>query len=438
MSNPYREVHDILRARQPSGSAGLLSLVAVAAATPLARPVLLGFLDGPDVSLGVEAIGFRLGALVAGALALHTYTDLVRGPDRAVLDPHPVQPRNLLVAIALRTARQRAMLPFMAAILVTPVAFAGHTAAFLGLVGIIFGAWVCGLGVGFTVHLAAVWSAFSPAVAGVLDALRGDNPRMQAALIYAPGAALAVAGTTIMLAASGVGAALRGWAPGWLWLLLPPIVGVVGAAFAGPLAERWYVRASTLLAEIDASWGATDQGEEARRVYLEWLARDPELLRALRQGWRRRRLFPMGAWGLGALSALAGWSADPAAGAQVVLVAGAGALLVASVSHSLAAGDPPWLGLALGVKPRAATRARATVAFLYAQGAILPGLLALLVRQGGAVLAPALLIEALAVVAAALGATTAARWGLRGGLAYAPLALLCWGVVLTLARQVTP
>ncbi|MEC8424945.1 MAG: hypothetical protein VX000_14270, partial [Myxococcota bacterium] len=111
MSNAYREVHALQREREGGRGKALLPVLAAVVAVPFAQPVLLGFLGSGRIGPGTEAIALRLGLLVAAAMAMHTYGDLVRGPDRAVLDPHPVQPRALLSAIALRTARERAYLP---------------------------------------------------------------------------------------------------------------------------------------------------------------------------------------------------------------------------------------------------------------------------------------------------------------------------------------
>lgn len=438
MRNPYAEVHRRIRAHQRSGPTWLLPLIAATLATPLARPVLLGFLDGPVapelIAAGTDAIAFRMGALVAAAMSLHTYSDLVRGPDREVLDVHPVQARLLLAAIAARTARQRLYLPVMCAIVMSPLAIAGHLHAWLGTVGVIVGAYLCSLGVGFTVHMAAVWAAFSPTLAVVLDLLRGDNPRMQAALIYAPGVVLAVAGVALALASGGVAAGLQGWPWGWAFLLLPPALGLAGAVVAGPLSERTYVRASALLAEIDAAWAGVDEGDEERRVYLEWLAEGrPELLRALRQGWRRLRTWPMGAWGLGFVGVFAGWSASPGAPASVVAVAGAAVVLVSAVPTRLAEGDPPWLDDALGVDQGRVLLVRWSVGALYAQGAIVPPIAALVVRQGGVALMPLLLLEILALVAPLVAALVARRLRGRGAWVYAPLAVLAWAAVASLA-----
>lgn len=435
MPNPYREVHRRLRQRQGARGFGLLPIAAAAAATPLATPVLLGFLDTAGlVPAGVEAITVRLGALIAAAMALHTYSDLIRGPDRPVLDPHPVLARPLLTAVALRTARQRAYLPVMGAVLLSPMITAGPNGPMVwaGACAVLLGAWLCALGVGFAVHLGAVWSALSPQVSVFLELLRGANPRMQAALIYSPGAALAIVGIAVYLASAGLSGAMQGWLPGLGLLAVPPAIGVVGLVAASRLAERYYVRTTTILSEIDAEWAGQDEAEEAGRVYLDWLAEGrPELLRALRQGWRTRRLWALGAWGVGAVTAFAGWSDDPAAAGQVMLFAGGGALLIAALPTQLAAGDPPWLDAALNVNPRRVLAARAAAALLYAQGVVIPPVLALLVRQGAAQAAQsAAVLEAAALAGALLAAAVAARLRARGVWVYGPAAMLIWAAIL--------
>ena len=430
MSNAYREVHALQREREGRRGRGLLPVIAAAIAVPFARPVLLSFLDIGRIGPGTEAIALRLGLVVAGAMALHTYSDLVRGPDRAVLDPHPVQPRALLAAIALRTARERAYLPVCGAVLMVPVAMDGHWLAWLGGSAVVMGSWLASLGVGFAVHLGGVWAARSQGLSRFLDMVRGSNPRMQAALIYAPGVAVAAVGLSVAFAASGVGAALGGWGPGWVFLGLPPALAAVGWALAGPLAEHGYVRATALLTEIDGMYAGQEDPEESRSVYLEWVARDrPELLRALRQGWRSLRTWPMGAWGLGAIGALAGWSraADaPTTAAAVVLAA---VLLLGVLPARLADGDPPWLDRWLGVSRYRTGVARGLVAFLYAQGAVLPTAAALAVRHGRGALGGLLVAEMLGFLAALCGAALASRWRGRATWVYGPVALVVWAVV---------
>ncbi|MCB9778778.1 MAG: hypothetical protein H6742_09465 [Alphaproteobacteria bacterium] len=440
VANPYAGVHQRIRARRPGTAGVLLPVVAAVLATPLARPVLLHFLDGPAtpeiVAAGTEAITFRLGALVAAAMAMHTYGDLVRGPDREVLDVHPVQPGLLLSAIAARTARERAYLPVMGAILLSPLVWHGHALAWAGGSAVVLGAWLASLGVGFSVHLSAVWAAHSQGLAVVLDLLRGDNPRMQAALIYAPGVALAVVGVAVGLASGGLSAGLQGWAPGWAFLALPPVLGLVAGMAAPRLANAWYVRASAMLAEIDAAWAGVEEGDEERRVYLEWVAGStrPELLRALRQGWRRLRSWAMGAWGLGLVGLFAGWSADPSAPADLVAVAGGAVALLSVLPTRLALGDPPWLDRALGVRAGPVAVARASVSVLYAQGSILPPVAALLVRQGLRCVAPFLMVELLAVILSVVASLLAARLRGRAAWVQAPLAVVAWAALASLAR----
>lgn len=440
MQSPYAWIVRLRRQRQPQGLRVLLPLLASGLAAPLARPVLLGFLDGPRtpeiVAAGTEAITFRLGALLVGAMALSSFDALLRGPDREVLEVHPIDPRGLLPAIGGELLRRQVILPLMAAILLSPLLVHGQVRAWVGALVVLLGAWLCGLGLGAWINLGAVEAAESPRLRGLLELLRGDNPRLQAALIYAPGVVLAVGGLAVGLAAGGLSAGLQGHAPGWLFLGLPYLLGGLGAALALPLAARSWTRASRLLAEVDAAWAGQEEPEEERRVYLEWLARGrPELLRALRQGWRVRRTWATGAWGLGLVGAFAGWSSQPEAPAVVLAVAGAAALLILALPARLAEGDPPWLDRALGLRAPAVGLARAQVAALYAQGALLPPLLALLVRQGGRALLPALLLEALTLGLAPLSALLAARLGARAAWAWLPLSLLAWAAFAGLGRR---
>lgn len=392
---------------------------------------MMGFLDHGRIASGTEGIALRLGALVAAAMALHTYTDLVRSPDRAILDAHPVQPRMLLRAIAWRTARQRLYLPIASAILMLPIGLEGSWTAFAGACGVVFGAWLSMIGVGFTVHLGGVWAGMSPALAQVLDLLRGDNPRMQAALIYAPGVALAIVGLAVMWSAGGLAWALKGDTLGWAFLAIPPAIGAVSWALAGPLADRQYVRATALLTEVDGLSTSTESAEESRRVYLEWLAGDnrPELLRQLRQAWRAHRTWAFGGWLLGISGALAGWSGDPGVTGRLMAASGGSALLIALLPTRLALGDPLWLDRALGVRPGSVLGARAATGWLYAQGALVPAIATSLFRHGADAVPALLAIELLTATAATFAAWLAGRMGHRAAWIYGPTALLVWAAL---------
>ena len=70
----------------------LVPVVALAAAGPLVQPVFMGFLAEGRIAEGSVALGLRVGGALCGAMVLATYTALVRGPERAILDPHPAEP----------------------------------------------------------------------------------------------------------------------------------------------------------------------------------------------------------------------------------------------------------------------------------------------------------------------------------------------------------
>lgn len=438
--NPYRAVFSTLARRRPERWRWWLPVLASVAAAPLAEPVLLGFLErgggaGHAWIAGLEAVTVRLGALMAAAMAMHTYTDLVRSPDRPVLDAHPVEPRALLRAIALRTARQRSYLPVAGAILLFPVLRSAGWVPWLGSVGVVIGAWLAALGVGFAVHLGAVWAGLSPVLARLLDALRGDNPRMQAALIYAPGAALLLVAISVVFSSAGLSYALSGRMDGWAFLAIPPALGLAGWFVAGPLAERYYVRATALLTEVDGLVSGVSSAEEDRLVYLEWLARGrPELLRQLRQGWRSYRTRALGGWGLGLLGVLGAWSAEPGLTGRMLTVVGGCVLFFALLPPQLAGGDPKWLDDALGTKPTQVDWARFLVAFLYAQGAVIPPLAAGLVRHGTAIVPPLLMVEVVGALAIFASAKLARRLGTRASWWVGPAALVAWAAMAASTR----
>ena len=433
--NPYHQAKVRQRRRAGGAWAGLLPVLAAAAAAPLAEPVLFDFIDAGAISAGVEGLALRGGGLVVAALSLHTYADLVRGPDRAVLDPHPVQARPLLWAIAWSTARDRLYLPIGLAVLAAPLLLAGHHVAWLGLVGVLLGAYAAGLGVGFAVHLGAIWVGRSASLARLLDLLRGDNPRMQAALIYAPGAALVVAGLAVTLGAAGLRGALDGRPAGWAWALSPAVLGIAGFALALPLAERFYVRATALLTEVDgqvdhriAAEGARGAaGASPEPVYLEWTAGGRrEHLRALRQAWRSHRAWAFAAWLLGLSTLLAVWSDEVDVTARIFAVAGGGGLLMAALPLRLAEGDPPWLDRALGLRPGAVAAGRALTAVGYAQGVVLPGLLGALRHPAREVLPALIGVEVAIFIGSCSAAALAGRLPKRAAWLYGGLAVVAW------------
>jgi len=82
--------------------------------------------------------------------------------------------------------------------------------------------------------------ATKPALAGVFDAIRGPNPRLQAALLYAPGVALALSGSATILAAWGAGRAVVG-EPAAAALLLVPVASAderTNAVISEPITKK--------------------------------------------------------------------------------------------------------------------------------------------------------------------------------------------------------
>ncbi len=412
---------------------GLAALVTVAGAAPVVEPVFFGFLARPEaLAVGTAGIGLRLGLVCCGAMALATYTALVRSPERAVLDPHPVDPPTLLAYLLLRTAVARFGWVVAAALFLLPMLLHGHLVAW-GLAALVsFGGWAVGLLAGFTVHLASIWVAESPSLSGLLELIRGQNPRLQAALIYAPGVALALGGTAVWAASQGAAGVLAGQPALGGLLLTPFVVGGAAFAFAPRLARGFYHRTTTLLAEIDAAYESQEDPEEARVVYLEWAIRGLpaalrlRVLRELRAGWRAHRSWLLGAWGLGLVAAVAGWSKDPGAVSQAGAIAGAGMVLVAAVAFRLRQHSPEWLDAWLGLTARDIRAARGLAIWGWLQGLVWLPVLALAIRQGwGPAGGLATGLEGVSVLLAVL-ATTTAGWRRWGWAVYLPLAVAIW------------
>lgn len=444
VTNPHllawrRQVGNRRRVEGWSAAAGTLAALGlVVAAGPVLRPVLFGFLEVADaVPEGVGAVAMRLGVVNCGAMALFTYGAAVRTEDRRVLDLHPMRPEALTAYVLLRTAADRLPWLVASALVLLPVLLEGHVAAWALGAGVAAGGWLAGLGLGLPVNLGAVRAADAPALQGFLDAVRGSNPRAQAALLYAPGVVLAVGGLAVGLAADGATAVLRGH-PAEAWRLgVPVLAGVVGLALSRRAVTLAWVQATPLLAEIDAAWLRVDDPEEARRVALEgavrWLSPNlrPLVLKELRHGWRGHRGWISGAWGLGAVAALAAWSGDVGAVARAGALGTAGLVLVGGVGVRLATADPVWLDTWLELRGPRPLLARALAVFGWAQAVVAPATLAAAVRHGvGASLGLFGGLELAAVLMAVLAAAVGPLRG-RGWSAYVPAGLAIW-TLLTL------
>lgn len=356
-------------------------------------------LEGAARADGAANLAFRIGVVLTVALALGTYDTVVRGPDRGVVDLHPLLPRPYLRARLRMAAEAHGEWLAFGLLLVAPAASDPRTG--LGLAGVLAGAWVAGLGLGLGINLGAARLARSPAWAGLLDVVRGSNPREQAPFLYAPGLAVTLAAASVL----GATEALRSWIAGGVpWGFALPLLaggGGLGLAFwrAPDLAGL-----PAVLGEIDARWAGVESEEDARRVYLEWVAdRAPaawreELRKALRHGWRGHRSLVLGAWGAGAFAAAVVLAEGPG---RTGLAAVAAMALTGLLGPRLKATDPPLLDL-LYRRPGVG-RARALAVALW----ILPaGLLPLCAGRE-------LRGLGLALLAALLVPVLAARLGLR-------------------------
>ena len=400
---------------------------------PLLQDVFLHFLSNPDqIDTGSMGFAMRLGWFCCGVMALRSYTALVRGPERAVLDPHPGNPHQLLRYLTVRCASENLILLCCSVAMLWPLAWAGHLEQALVAALVVATGWLLGLLIGFPVHLAAVWAAESRALANVLEALRGANPRLQAALIYAPGVVLALGGLGVWMASQAGLLMLTGEQSGALLLMGPALLAAGAWWGAGPLARGFHYKTTMVLAEIDAHYSRLEDAEEGKIVYLEWTVRltpeslRPHYLKDLRHGWRGLRTGVLGAWAAGVVVALSAVSDDAQAFERSLALGGGALVVVASLGLWLGIRDPIWLDTSLPTLPRRSYWARTLAVFFWLQGVLFLGVLSLGWRHGSSeawVFFSALEVLALLL---ALGAARASRWRERGWSAYLPGALLLW------------
>lgn len=437
--NPYRladtrQRSARLRAEGLAGRLGpLLPMFSAGVAIWLARDVYATVLGaGPNLDpRGYATLMSRVGICTAAALSLSAYDAVIRGPDRGVVDHHPLLGEAWLRSVLLRLVRER--LPWLAAGWIALVPLLPHVQAFL-LGGVaVAGAWAAGIGVGIGVNVAAPGVGANPKYAPIFDALRGANPRLHAALLYAPGVALAGSGLATLAGTWGAARLIEGGWDGALGLACAPV-----ASFAGWRLALRHTRSlagtTAILGEIDAAWAAVDTVNEARTVYLEWTVRlVPDALRlALRKELRHlsrgHRAWVTGSWGIGLLVAVAAWTSAHTGAARYGMVGGAGIVAVAYAGVRLGAGDPDWLRLTLPVQFGRTARWLALILAL--QPVILPGAVTLGLRQGAAFVLPLCQLEGLAVGLALAGVLAGRALRHRGALLYAPVAVVAWAGVV--------
>ena len=428
VGNPYLLADARGRRADSGGAAHVLGrfapVIAACLALPFLRDNLLSFaaLSGVARSSGAVGAMVRVALLLAAVLALRAYDLVVRGPDRGVVDLHPMRATAYVRARLLRALREGAPTALAAGVVLLPVW--PDLPTLLGGVALLLGAWASGVGMGVGVNLAAPTLGADPRFADALDVVRGQNPRAQAALVWAPAVTLAAVGLALVAAAGGLDSGLRGNSFGYFALSLPFVVAVFGARLAFVSGDT-LARIPAVLGEVDAAYAAVEDAEDGRRVYLEWIVPRlpatlrPEVLRVLRHGWRAERTWLSASFLAAAVAAAAGWSSSPEAASRLVGAGGLAAVGIGLLGARLRAGDPAWLSRLF---PTSNARfASLIVTFAWVQPVSLAGVATLLVRQGTPAGGACLRLEAVAFAAAALGATLPVS-------GYVPAALIVWAV----------
>ena len=403
-------------------------VLSVAILVPLFRAAFLSFLDGApeDLGQGMEGVLTRLGIAIVALLAIDTYSALIRGSDRAILDLHPVDAADVAAYTMVRVALERAWVLVAAGVLLLPVA---RVSVGLWALGAAFalGTFILGLTASAMVHLLAVDVAESERWAPLMELVRGSIPRAQAAFVYAPGVVLAGTGLLIAAAARGVRLASEAEPLGFALVVAPLALSAVCWRAVPELARRTWFRASAVLADIDARYGVLLGPEEARHVYLDWAVRyfpvrlRPFALKDLRHGWRSRRAWITGSWIGGAAAFAAGWTGGSDADARALAALCALVWGFAALELALERDEPAFLEVWL---PRGTARslARFLVLALWFQAVVWPPVMGVLVRHGVASAAFILGYGELSVGLAVVVAMVCTGLRERAAWVYGPLA----------------
>ena len=341
--NPYTIVARLKRQRQALQKWvwWMQGVLVVVVALLLREPLSIYLLSNTTHRL--EQLLFRTGAVLVAITALQTYNDVVRHPERSIFGIHPVRATKFLTSVSVEQCKHSMWYAVLAIGIWT-----GVSPEWLPwIVGYVGSAWLGGLGAGYAVHLGSVWAATSKQMEGVLDSIRGENPRAQAAFIYAPGVALAIIGVALIFGAGATRLAIEGKFGFAAWILSPMIIGLLGWFTALRLANVHLIRAGMILADIDAHWNIVEDSEDKGAVYLDWLAkRNPHRLRLLRQSWRLHRWVTLGLWVVGGVTALMHWVGD---GFEVLLVSGFVSTAFLLYPSKLLEYEPQWLQWSLAI-----------------------------------------------------------------------------------------
>lgn len=421
----------------------LLPIIVAGLLVPMVRPTFLAFLDEPRAMWGELVFGLvmRLSMIIVAWISLDVYTALVRGPTREVLAILPVDPALVARAELVRVAAERWWLVPGAGIVLGPLALR-DVWLWSAAVAALAGCFVLSLSASAAGHLLAIRVAESKVFAPLLDALRGNNPRAQAAFLYAPGAVLVAVSGALYAAASAVPRVAQGDRWALLSLLVPWIAAAVAWRFVPSLANATWFRGSIVLSEIDARYASLTDPAEITRVYLDWVPRllpaswQPFALNDLRHGWRRRRTLVMLAWLVAVLSVGLSLATTADAPWRSAVAAVAGIFLVSANGVLMSLDEPLFLRAWLAVSGTRATAARTIVLLLWASPPMLLPPLVLLFRHGST---EALLVGATTISSAIVAVGLAALCGLlreRGVAAYAASSTLMGALMLGVAMVV--
>lgn len=443
MTNPYRRARSLTRQRRAEHEGvaarvlrALFMVGSLAAVAMLVRATFLEFLDtGSDV-VALRGLWLRGGLVVLSMVGFRVHSTVLRGRSREILALLPVEPRKVVAVDLLDVARTALGWVAAVGVLCAPVALELGVATWAKGMIVVAGAGALSITWSSIALLGAISVAEDPKWEDLLDALRGNNPRPQAAIIYALGPMVFIGGVVLDVAA---GAAV-GDVP-LAVVALPWVLGAASYPMIGPLADRVWFQATMVLEDIKARYAAVEDPEDAKRVYMDWTLRwlPAEVSRwaqlDLRHGWRTHRGTLAFMW-VGALLAFgAGWSAAEGTPLRAGLVAGATGWWCGAVMLRMAAEVQPFLQQWLVVSPQVRVAARVWTVSMWSVAPVCAAGLAVLIQLGPSAAA---LATAVAVVICLLAAITAALFATRvGTIPYAAVGAVVVAVTARVMEMVT-
>ncbi|MGC6494134.1 MAG: hypothetical protein ACON5B_14970 [Myxococcota bacterium] len=372
MASLYRQVYSRSRRvgagwRQRAEHA-LLVIGLTLLCIPLFSSIFMDFLVDQDPWAFADRL-FGLQVRIAYAMVawagLDAHGAMLRGRNRRVLELLPVRAADVvwaeLVEGWIRLGPRVAVL----AALTLPLVGSGGVGMWLATVGIVAGAGVFGVPAGAWAMLMATRVAERPSWAAWLDLVRGNNPRSQAAILYALAVPATVGFFAAVLSATGAVHLLSlGEGAAWQspWLVQQSMVGSMVSVAVWPVlavgaswgairtgVSSWFI-ASMVLADIDGRVASVERAADPQEVYLEWSIRNlPRSLHTLvllelRQGWRARRTWLLGTWVAAVGAVTVGWTVEAGGMSRAAHVAilGVGCGAIAMILG--ARDEGPWLG----------------------------------------------------------------------------------------------